>query len=157
MHHYTCNNPDKIIIIIQRSEARQNYEHTFKWITLNIQQHTPWLADVQKPKTFSKKNGYRTSRFSQHFQTGQPCFYTTDCFSISFFLRLVTFNSESYSVHIISLCVHVRVPYVRMRQLGEYFTNGRSFLRLITQNVQYRRAAACAHHHLKEERVMNNK
>lgn len=39
-------------------------------------------------------------------------------YNLLLFLRLVTFNSESYSVHVVSLCVHVRVPYVRMRHLG---------------------------------------
>lgn len=75
-------------------------------------------------------------------------FYTRDCF-----LRLVTFNSESYSVHVISLCVHVRVPCVQMRQLGGVFYNRRSFFRVITQkSTVSRRVVAYAHQHLKEEK-----
>lgn len=129
MHSYTCNNPSLFLSLSsQRSEARQNNEHTFKWITFHIQQHAPWLADVQNP------NDPLQILLLSAFPYGAAMFYTT----YWFFLRLITFNSESYSVHVVSLCVHVRAPFVRMRQLGGggYFTSGRSLFfvfRLITQ------------------------
>lgn len=72
------------------------------------------------------------------------------------FLRLGTFNSESYSVHVVSLCVRVRVPNVCMRQLGDFFF---SFLHeeiifesnYTKESLVSQRAVANAHLHLKEE------
>lgn len=115
----------------QRSEARQNYEHTFKWITLNIQQHTPWLVDVQKPKTLPKTGHETPASFSASKQGSHVSIQQTFFFKACYIQQ---WKLQCPRHFVVCACASAVCPN---EAIGGVFYNGRSFLRLITQKVQY--------------------